>query len=255
MSSHHDPKIDPSQIIKAFVEHNRSVKATAKVLKINRNTVKKWVLRIDETALNAPTKPYEIAPLPEDDIPIEQLVELRKRQFRHKKEYEEASKLKDEYISTEHLFLAILSERNTAVARILAEVSAEGDFGAARVQQDERGAARPVTSGNRLYRRRMEDERLRLERDEVLLGRVDEERLREERVPGAVGDDAAAVLVHHGPAALDRARQVPPAGDQVVAAGAHRRGAFVGSSWGQDLGQGVADLVLGDHGADGSPGE
>ncbi|MBP7693121.1 MAG: AAA family ATPase [Anaerolineales bacterium] len=36
---------------------------------------------------------------------------------------DEAGRLKDEYISTEHLFLAILSERNTAVARILAEAS------------------------------------------------------------------------------------------------------------------------------------
>ena len=34
---------------------------------------------------------------------------------------EEANRLKDEYISTEHIFLAILSERNTAVTRILAE--------------------------------------------------------------------------------------------------------------------------------------
>ncbi len=34
---------------------------------------------------------------------------------------EEANRLKDEYISTEHLFLAILSERSTAVARILAD--------------------------------------------------------------------------------------------------------------------------------------
>nr|WP_238625268.1 AAA family ATPase [Aggregatilinea lenta] len=34
---------------------------------------------------------------------------------------EEANRLKDEYISTEHLFLAILSERRTAVARILTE--------------------------------------------------------------------------------------------------------------------------------------
>ncbi len=33
----------------------------------------------------------------------------------------EASQLKDEYISTEHLFLAILQERNTAVARLLQE--------------------------------------------------------------------------------------------------------------------------------------
>src|SRR6185503_5678402 len=34
---------------------------------------------------------------------------------------EEANRLKDDYISTEHIFLAILSERNTAVARILSE--------------------------------------------------------------------------------------------------------------------------------------
>ncbi len=34
---------------------------------------------------------------------------------------EEANRLKDDYISTEHLFLAILSERRTAVARILTE--------------------------------------------------------------------------------------------------------------------------------------
>src|SRR5882672_966110 len=34
---------------------------------------------------------------------------------------EEANRLKDEYISTEHLFLAILSERNTPVARMMKE--------------------------------------------------------------------------------------------------------------------------------------
>jgi len=34
---------------------------------------------------------------------------------------EEANRLKDEYISTEHIFLAILSERNTAVARIMSD--------------------------------------------------------------------------------------------------------------------------------------
>ena len=40
---------------------------------------------------------------------------------------EEANRLKDEYISTEHLFLAILSERRTAVARILAEAGVTKD--------------------------------------------------------------------------------------------------------------------------------
>jgi ATP-dependent Clp protease ATP-binding subunit ClpC len=34
---------------------------------------------------------------------------------------EEANRLRDEYISTEHMFLAVLNERNTATARMLAE--------------------------------------------------------------------------------------------------------------------------------------
>lgn len=34
---------------------------------------------------------------------------------------EEANQLKDEFISTEHIFMAVLSERNTSVARILAD--------------------------------------------------------------------------------------------------------------------------------------
>src|SRR4029450_1839756 len=36
---------------------------------------------------------------------------------------EEANRLKDEYISTEHIFLAIASERNTPAARLLAELN------------------------------------------------------------------------------------------------------------------------------------
>ena len=40
---------------------------------------------------------------------------------------EDANRLKDEFISTEHIFLAILSERNTNVARILSEASITRD--------------------------------------------------------------------------------------------------------------------------------
>ncbi|MCF6277978.1 MAG: AAA family ATPase [Anaerolineales bacterium] len=45
---------------------------------------------------------------------------------------EESSRLKDEYISTEHLFLAILSERNTSAARVLEQAGLTRDrvFGA-----------------------------------------------------------------------------------------------------------------------------
>jgi ATP-dependent Clp protease ATP-binding subunit ClpC len=40
---------------------------------------------------------------------------------------EEANRYKDEYISTEHIFLAIMNERNTAAARILAETGVTKD--------------------------------------------------------------------------------------------------------------------------------
>ncbi len=40
---------------------------------------------------------------------------------------EEANRLRDEYISTEHIFVAILSERNTAVAKIMADNSITRD--------------------------------------------------------------------------------------------------------------------------------
>ncbi len=40
---------------------------------------------------------------------------------------EEANRLRDEYISTEHIFLAILSEKNTAVAKILSDAGISRD--------------------------------------------------------------------------------------------------------------------------------
>ncbi len=60
---------------------------------------------------------------------------------------EEANRLKDEYISTEHLFLAILSERRTAVARILAESGHHERARARRDQRDSRRAARDRSAG------------------------------------------------------------------------------------------------------------
>ena len=58
------------------------------------------------------------------------------------------------------------------------------------MQDDERRAARAVVGRIGLDRRRVQHERVGLEARQLLLGRVDEERLREERVPGAVCDHA-----------------------------------------------------------------
>src|SRR5512143_1877849 len=48
---------------------------------------------------------------------------------------EEANRLKDEYISTEHIFLAILSERNTSAARILESAGLTRERVLAAIQQ------------------------------------------------------------------------------------------------------------------------
>ncbi len=64
---------------------------------------------------------------------------------------DEATKLKDEYISTEHLFLAITHERNTRVARLLAQhnITYEGTLEAV---QRMRGSQRAAPPGAKRYR-------------------------------------------------------------------------------------------------------
>jgi ATP-dependent Clp protease ATP-binding subunit ClpC len=59
--------------------------------------------------------------------------------------YEEASKLKDEYISTEHIFLAIASERNTPSANILREAGVTKERIADAVEETARRPARDRT--------------------------------------------------------------------------------------------------------------
>ena len=58
------------------------------------------------------------------------------------------------------------------------------------MEADERAGARAVLFGARLDRRRVQDERLGHMGGDLLLRRVDEERLCEERVPRAVSDHA-----------------------------------------------------------------
>jgi len=59
---------------------------------------------------------------------------------------QEANRLKDEYISTEHIFLAVLSERNTPVARIMAEAGVTKER-ATEVVQQMRGGQRITDPG------------------------------------------------------------------------------------------------------------
>ncbi len=58
------------------------------------------------------------------------------------------------------------------------------------MEHDERPGSRAVLVGHRFDRRRVQHERLWLEIDQLGSGWLDEQRLREERVVRAVGDDA-----------------------------------------------------------------
>src|SRR4030066_241979 len=69
---------------------------------------------------------------------------------------EEANRLNDEYISTEHIFLAILSERNTAIARLLADDGITKD----RVNE----AIKDIRGGQRVTDRKAESRYRTLEK-------------------------------------------------------------------------------------------
>ncbi len=79
-------------------------------------------------------------------------------------------------------------DRLLDLARV--EGAADDDLDARRVEADERLGARRVLVGIRGDGRRVEDERLRLHVLELVVRRVDEERLREEGMPRRLGDHA-----------------------------------------------------------------
>ena len=79
-------------------------------------------------------------------------------------------------------------DRLLDLARV--ERPADDDLGPRRVEADERLRPRAVLVGIGRDRRRVQDERLRLHLVELVVRRVDEERLREERMPRALRDHA-----------------------------------------------------------------
>lgn len=50
-------------------------------------------MTVKMSAIKSLPKTYEIEDIPEDDLPVEEIIELRKREFEQKKAYEEATKL------------------------------------------------------------------------------------------------------------------------------------------------------------------
>ena len=98
-------KATDEEILDALKKANGIRAVAARALKINVRTLqfrldnfKARGVAIPESSYDGyPTqevyKDFEFTPIPDDDVPIEELIAQRKRKFSHKREHEEASKL------------------------------------------------------------------------------------------------------------------------------------------------------------------
>jgi hypothetical protein len=98
-------KVSDEQIISALEQCEGQRAAAARLLKIAVRSLQFRLDNLRARGVSIPSSSYrgksvvqarsefEFTPIPDDDVPIEELVALRKRKFMHKREHEEASKL------------------------------------------------------------------------------------------------------------------------------------------------------------------
>jgi hypothetical protein len=98
-------KASDDQILKALQEANGIRALVAAKFKMNERTLLMRLRKMKDKGYIIPESTYqpgrqvvdkgdyEFTPLPDDDVPIEELIAQRKRKFQHKREHEEASKL------------------------------------------------------------------------------------------------------------------------------------------------------------------
>ena len=100
-------KATDDQILKALQDANGIRSVVANKLGLNERSLQMRIKKMKAKGYIVPESTYQqgavkqdvdkpgfsFTPLPDDDIPIEELIEQRKRKFLHKREHEEASKL------------------------------------------------------------------------------------------------------------------------------------------------------------------
>lgn len=94
-------KATDDQVLAALTKHNGLRGKAAVELGLNERVLLNRIVRMknkgiavpDSSYLRPAEKKFEFTPIPDDDVPIEELIEQRKRKFAHKREHEEASKL------------------------------------------------------------------------------------------------------------------------------------------------------------------
>jgi len=98
-------KASDDQILKSLQEANGIRAIVAAKFKMNERTLQMRLKKMKDKGYIIPDSTYqpgrqvvdkgdyEFTPLPDDDVPIEELIAQRKRKFQHKREHEESSKL------------------------------------------------------------------------------------------------------------------------------------------------------------------
>ena len=100
-------KATDDQILKALQDANGIRSVVANKLGLNERSLQMRIKKMKAKGYIVPESTYQqgavkqdvekpgfsFTPLPDDDVPIEELIEQRKRKFAHKREHEEASKL------------------------------------------------------------------------------------------------------------------------------------------------------------------
>lgn len=98
-------KASDDQILKALQEANGIRAIVAAKFKMNERTLQMRLKKMKDKGYTIPDSTYqpgrqvvdkgdyEFTALPDDDVPIEELIAQRKRKFQHKREHEESSKL------------------------------------------------------------------------------------------------------------------------------------------------------------------
>jgi ATP-dependent Clp protease ATP-binding subunit ClpC len=113
-------QVDTEHILLALLEQNDGV--IPQVLERLGVDVSMIRSRIDEVLRRSPRSATIYGPGGESQVfitpRVKRVIDLAN---------EEASRLKDDYISTEHMFLAVLAERNTATAKILSDYNITRD--------------------------------------------------------------------------------------------------------------------------------
>ena len=85
--------IEECQAAKDLINQGKSVKEAAKILKITPSTISYRLDKLESNSTDTPSPTIEYPDFPDDDIPVEEIIELQKKRFAKRYENYQAKKL------------------------------------------------------------------------------------------------------------------------------------------------------------------